>query len=234
MLYLWHMNIHEKFPGSPSGKDSLPKESISRIFYLKDKRIPFVHQETPANCGPLAIANGLQALKNIQPKLRIPDSFAVSSAGIRKLLASDPDLKNTLHGFPNASDIAKDNYVLNTLHISNILERLASETNIEITGNRFSLAGIPSNKVTDTIKNSDMLIRNKDFHYVSFARLDEQDWVNLDSMATAPSIVSQQFLEDDFQDVGKVHTIFMGLKVTDPQIIITPKARPKIIITKKN
>lgn len=210
------------------------KESISKIFNIREKRIPFARQETLANCGPLAIANGLNALQSVNPNYKVPKDFLVSSFAIRKLLASNEDLRKTAFGTLSSSEIQKDNRPLQTGHIANVIKKLESESNIKIIGDRFSaMSGFPAAEIQGKIQNADWLIGNKDFHYTSFIRINNDEWFFLDSMGKEPVVINQKFIEDNYQDIpGKNIAYFMAMKVED-KIKITPKEKPNILITKK-
>jgi hypothetical protein len=210
----------------PKGKEDnikkLHKESISKIFFIKEKRIPFIHQKTRANCGPLSIVNGVSALKGINNKFNLSNdkNFPQTSQGIRKLLSSDEKLRTTSFGIAPSTEIEEDNYILEGGHISNLIKKIVSESNIQITGDRFSgSVPVPDFAVEEKIKNSDWLICNKDFHYVSFVRLDNNDWVFLDSMNNQPITVNQKFIEDNYFQLKKINS-FISLKVEDKIKII--------------
>ena len=100
------------------------KEAISKIFYIKEKRIPFAYQETLANCGPLAITNGINALSGINSKFTVTKDFPQSPQGIRKLLAENQELRATIFNTAPSTEISKSNYALQSGHISNLIKKL--------------------------------------------------------------------------------------------------------------
>ncbi len=218
--------------GSKEG--GIHKESIAKVFSINEKRIPFVHQETLANCGPLSIVNGIQALKNVNEKFIIPSDFPISSQGIRKLLSENEELRTTVFGTRKDTEIKQDNHVVESGHIANIIKKLESGSSIKITGDRFSAhSGFRPDEISDKIKNSDWLICHKNFHFTSFVRLDENNWVSLDSMSNEPIVVTQKSIEDSYTDIPQKYiAYFMSMKVEDG-IKITPKEKQEILITKK-
>ena len=138
-------------------KFKLHEESISKIFYLEGKRIPFTHQETLANCGPLSITNGISALKGINNEFKLfgdDKKFPETSHEIRKLLSSDPNLKTTIWGTASSTEIEKDNYRLEMKQIANLIKRLETESNIKITGDRFS-GTVPVFGINEKLNDSD-------------------------------------------------------------------------------
>ena len=211
----------------------LHEESISKVFYIEGKRIPFTHQKTLANCGPLAIANGVNALRGVNDKFNLSKEFPSSSQGIRKLLSSDPDLRRSYKGVELATEIEKDSCVLQGEHIANLIKKLAAESNIRIIVDRFSSAGlIPSGDFEKRVIGSDWLILHKNYHYTSFVKINNNDWISLDSMNNQPVEVNQKFIEDSFRDIlPKVVPFFMAMKVEDAIKIILKEN--KIVITKK-
>ncbi len=204
----------------------LHTESFHKIFNIRDKKVPFAHQKTLANCGPLAIVNGLNALKGINSKFKSPKEFPLSSGGIRKLLLNDQALRTEVLGIRIATDeIAKDDYAIDAQHIANIIKKLASESNIQIIGDRFTaLSGFKTSEIKEKISNADWLICHKGYHFTSFVRFDDTDWVSLDSMNNQPIVVNQKFIEDNYKDISFLDpAFFMALKVTDKIVIIKKK-----------
>ena len=210
----------------PKNKDNstekFHEEKISKVFYLNEKRIPFVHQKTPANCGPLSIVNGISALKGVNDKFDLSKDtkFPQTSEGIRKLLGDDYVLRTTVFGSYPSEEIKKDDYVLEGGHVINLIKRIVSESNLMIIGDRFSgSVPVPDFKFKEIINNSDWLICNKNFHYISFVKLDNNDWILLDSMSDQPSVINQQFIEDNYFQKGNMNP-FISMKVKDKIVII--------------
>ena len=210
----------------PKETSKFHAEQIAKVFSVKEKRIPFTHQETPANCGPLAIVNGLRALAEVNKKFNLPKDFPLSSKGIRELLAKEEVLRKSYKGTEHDEEIKKDTYALQGEHLSNILKKISQEANIVIRVDRFSNPiFISPEDLAERVKNSDWILSHKDYHYTSFIKLDGDTWVSLDSMSDRPTEVSQNFIEGSFKDVlPKVMPMFVALKVED---------KPKINIIKK-
>jgi hypothetical protein len=208
-------------------ENPIHKEAIMRVFNIEGKRIPFAHQETSANCGPLAITNGVNALAGVNEKFIVPKDFPISSEGIRKLLAGDENLRSSYLGIESSDEIKKDNYALKGEHIKNIIDKLAREANLRISVNRFGEAGrVNPEDFNERVLGSDWLILHKGYHYKSFVKLDNTRWISVDSMNTEPILIDVKNIEKDFQTVtgkdGQI-PIYMAMKVAENKPIIFTK-----------
>lgn len=211
-------NIVPKNMDENAGK--FHEEQIFKIFYLKGKRIPFMRQKTLANCGPLSIVNGSLALKEINKNFNLPSNFPQIPQKIRKFLSENQNLRETPFGIASSIEIGKNDYTLEGGHIVNLIKKTLAESNIIITGDRFS-GSVPVRdlEVGEKIRNSDWLICNKDFHYISLIKLDDNDWVFSDSMSNQPCVVNQKFIEDNYFQKGNMNP-FISMKVKDKIVII--------------
>lgn len=204
------------------------KEAIIKVFNIEGKKIPFAPQKTPANCGPLSITNGINALQGVNEKFKIPKDFPISSAGIRKLFAENEELRRSYLGVESSEQIKNDNYALQGEHIKNVIEKLTKEANLRISVNRFGEAGrVLDEDFKDRVLDSDWLILHKGYHYKSFVKFDENRWLLLDSMNTEPIFVEVKNIQKDFETIpgrdGQI-PIYMAMKVVENKpIIITKK-----------
>ena len=212
---------------TPKEKTELHPEFLSKVFEIKGIKFPFTHQNTPANCGPLAIVNGSRTLQSANQKFVLPKDFPSSSWAIRELLANEQSLRTTIWG-TRASDLIKqDSTALETDHIANLIKKLASESNIKIIGDRFSSdSGFRVSEIDEKIQNSDWLVCHKGFHYTSFVRVNKDEWISLDSMSNHPTVVTQKYIQDNYKEASLKDTParFIAIKVED---------KPKITIVKK-
>ncbi len=202
-------------------------EFLAKVFNIEGKRIPFAHQKTSANCGPLSISNGVNALAGINEKFTIPKDFPISSGGIRDLLAKNEELRKYYLGITLSEEIKGDNYALQGEHISNVIKMLtrAGYANLRINVNRFGEPGFVDPKDFDErVLGSDWLILHKGYHYKSFVKLDGDRWVSVDSMNKEPVLVSKSSIENDFKTEPKKQIpMYMAMQIVDNKKIIFNK-----------
>jgi len=205
------------------------KEGVMKVFNIEGKRIPFAQQKTPANCGPLSISNGINALSGVNEKFEIPKDFPSSSDGIRKLLSENTELRRSYLGIESSEEIKSDSYPLKGEHFANIIKKLIFEkkAHLRINANRFGKAGhVDSKDFNERVLGSDWLILHKGYHYKSFVKLDEDKWVLVDSMNDAPILIDVKNIQKDFETIigkdGQV-PMYMAMKVVENKPILFTK-----------
>lgn len=208
-------------------ENPIHSEAILKVFNLEGKRIPFAHQETIANCGPLSITNGVNALSGVNEKFSIPKDFPIYSAGIRKLLAENEDLRRSYQGIESSEKIKKDDCALQGEHIANIIKKLTTSANLRINVNRFGEPGrVEAEDFNERVLGSDWLILHGGYHYKSFVKLNDQRWINIDSMLNEPVLVDVKNIKQIFETTtgaGGQIPIYMAMKVVENKPIVIIK-----------
>ncbi len=173
----------------------LHKESIMKLLNIDWKQLQYSAQKTPANCGPLSIINWLYALTAFNTDFQYPKDFPRTSNEIRKLLVEDWQLRNTMRWF-FGNEVSQDNHALVTDILYNIIKKLTEISNLEITWNRFkSDEWIPPNEVYNIIDNSDRIIKNSNFHYISYVKIGDNNRLCVDSMIPPYKITDKRLKE---------------------------------------
>lgn len=163
-------------------KFSIPKESTYKILNIDNFRIRHVLQKTPANCGPLAIINWLNALVAINQWFTYPLDFPTNSTGIRELLWKDDTLRSTIR-WSYWFEVTKDNHALVTDIIYNLITKISQTTNLKIIWDRLkSDHGIKPEDIESIIDSSKWIITAFNNHYVSYVKVDKDMWIWLDSL----------------------------------------------------
>jgi len=161
---------------------TIPKESTYKILNIDNLRFRHVLQKTPANCGPLAIINWLNALESINQWFKYPGDFPTNSTGIRELLWKDGNLRTTIR-WPYWFEVTQDNHALVTDIMYNLINRICETTNLKIIWDRLkSDHWIKPENIENIIDNSKRIITAFNNHYVSYVKIDNDTWVWLDSL----------------------------------------------------
>lgn len=161
---------------------TIHKESTYKILNIDNLRFRHVLQKTPANCGPLAIINWLNALESINQWFKYPGDFPTNSTGIRELLWKDGNLRTTIR-WPYWFEVTQDNHALVTDIMYNLINRICETTNLKIIWDRLkSDHWIKPENIENIIDNSKRIITAFNNHYVSYVKIDNDTWVWLDSL----------------------------------------------------
>lgn len=210
-------------------EDNLLKETISKIYNIGDHRIKFFYQETPANCGPLAVVNGMVTLAEVSDKFVIPEDFPKTSKAIRDYLIANAKLRRTSFTYVSSDEISNNDKALESGHIRNLVHDLSLVSNLVITGDRFASGGIsiPTPEIPERVSDADWVILNKGYHYVSFVKASTDEWLFLDSVyKNGPQVVTTEAVIDICTDTPESGmTYFMTMKVVE---------KNKINIVRKN
>ncbi|MCF7834160.1 MAG: hypothetical protein K9L98_02265 [Candidatus Pacebacteria bacterium] len=198
------------------------KESITTYFKINGHKIPFTHQETTANCGPLALVNGAKTLQSVSKEFFMPKDFPITAKGIRELFILKPSLKKQIWGTHSDETIVSDSFPLLTTHVDNLLRMLCQGSNLKIIGDRFHVNNtsevMKMGQTDKSIDQADWLFCHKSMgkigHYVSFVRINKNEWVLLDSLMKEPLVVNQNHIKNEYRDTKQSFPLFVALKVS--------------------